>query len=75
VGVRGLWWVASLLGLWLADTFTVRSWRQYPRMLFHATAGAAMAIAWSVSAYYINLAIVPGWRSEGVGRMVNTTSR
>lgn len=25
----GLWWIASVLGIWLADTFTVWSWRQY----------------------------------------------
>lgn len=70
----GLWWIASILGIWLADTFTVQSWRQNPRMLFHAITGAVIAIAWSVLAYYINLAIIPGWRPEGVGRMINTTS-
>jgi two-component system LytT family sensor kinase len=70
----GLWWLASLLGIWLADTFTVRSWRQYPRMAFHAVAGAAISVAWAVVAYYINLAIIPGWRPEGVQKMINTTS-
>lgn len=69
-----LYWIASLLGIWLADTFTVRSWRQFPLMFFHAGAGATIAVGWSVSAYYINLAVIPGWRPEGVGRMVSTTS-
>jgi hypothetical protein len=68
------YWIASVLGIWLADTFTVRSWRQYPLMLFHAVAGAAISVGWSVSAYYVNLAVIPGWRPEGVGRMVSTTS-
>jgi two-component system LytT family sensor kinase len=70
----GLWWLASMLGFWLVDTVTVWNWRQYPRMFFHAVAGALIAVGWSVSAYYINLAIIPGWRPEGVGRMVSTTS-
>jgi len=70
----GLWWLASLLGFWLVDTVTVWNWRQYPRMLFHAIAGALIAVGWSVSGYYINLAIIPGWQPEGVGRMVSTTS-
>lgn len=69
-----LWWVATIVAIWLADTFTVRGWRQYPWMLFHAVAGAVVALLWSISAYYINLAIIPGWRPEGVWKMVNTTS-
>jgi len=43
-------------------------------MLFHAVAGAAISVAWAVAAYYINLAIIPGWRPEGVQKMINTTS-
>ena len=70
----GLWWLASLLGFWLVDTVTVWKWQQLPRMLFHAIAGALIAVGWSVSGYYINLAIIPGWQPEGVGRMVSTTS-
>src|SRR5690606_35029622 len=49
-------------------------WREYPRMLFHAVAGAAISVAWAVVAYYINLAIIPGRRPEGVQKMSNTTS-
>ena len=70
----GLWWIASVIGIWLADTFTVWSWRQYLRILFHAAAGAVVSLAWSVSAYYVNLAVIPGWEAQGVGRMINTTS-
>ncbi|MQA91094.1 MAG: hypothetical protein GEU90_12795 [Gemmatimonas sp.] len=69
-----LWWIASLAGIWLADTFTVRSWRNYPRMLFHAVTGAVISVAWAIAAYYINVAIIPGWIPQGVGRMINTTS-
>lgn len=69
----GLWWLASVLGFWLSDAVTVWSWRQYPKMVFHAVAGALVAVAWSASAYYINLAVIPGWRPEGVARMINTT--
>ncbi len=69
-----LWWVATIAGIWLADTLTVRSWRHYPLMVFHAVAGASIAVLWSVAAYYINVAIIPGWRPEGVVRMVRTTS-
>ena len=70
----GLWWVATLLGIWLADTFTVRAWQQYPWMIFHAVCGAVISLLWAASAYYINVAIVPGWRPEGVGRMLSSTS-
>ena len=70
----GLWWLATLLGFWLVDTVTVWNWRQFPRMFFHAVAGALIAVGWSVSGYYINLAIIPGWQPEGIGRMVSTTS-
>ena len=70
----GLWWLASLLGFWLVDTVTVWKWQQLPRMLFHAVAGAVIAVGWSVAGYYINLAIIPGWRPEGIGRMISTTS-
>lgn len=70
----GLWWIASIIGIWLTDTVTVWSWRQYSRILFHAVAGALVSLAWSVSAYYINLAVIPGWEPQGVGRMINTTS-
>lgn len=69
-----LWWAATLVGIWLADTFTVRGWRQYPRMLLHTAAGAMIALLWGVSAYYINLAIIPGWRPEGATKMLRTTS-
>jgi hypothetical protein len=69
-----LWWAATLVGIWLADTFTVRGWRQYPRMLLHAVAGAVIAFLWAVSAYYINLAIIPGWRPEGATKMLKTTA-
>jgi LytS/YehU family sensor histidine kinase len=30
-------------------------------------------LLWSVSAYYINKAVIPGWRPEGVAKMINTT--
>lgn len=70
----GLWWLASVVGIWLTDTITVWSWRQYRRILFHAVAGAVVSLSWSVSAYYVNLAVIPGWEPQGVGRMINTTS-
>lgn len=68
-----LWWVVTVSAIWISDYLTVRHPRQYLRMGFHVVVGAIIALGWAVLAYYINLAIIPGWLPLGVERMLNTT--
>ncbi len=68
-----LWWGVSVIAVWVADTLTVRHFRQYSRFLVHILVGGVVAVTWATLAYYINLAIIPGWLPLGLGRMLNTT--
>lgn len=68
-----LWWGVSVIAVWVSDTLTVRHVRQYSRFLVHILVGGVVAVTWATLAYYINLAIIPGWLPLGLGRMLNTT--
>ena len=73
LGYAALWWGVSVFAVWISDTVTIRHLRQYPRVLLHIVVGVVVAITWAALAYHINLAIIPGWLPQGLGRMVNTT--
>jgi two-component system LytT family sensor kinase len=68
-----LWWCVTVFAVWISDKVLIRNLRQYLRLAFHIVVGVAVAIAWAVVTYNINLAIIPGWVPLGVGRMINTT--
>jgi two-component system, LytTR family, sensor kinase len=68
-----LWWGVTVFAVWVGDGVRITHLRQYFRLAFHIVVGVVIAVAWAVAAYYINLAIIPGWEPLGVGRMVNTT--
>jgi LytS/YehU family sensor histidine kinase len=68
-----LWWGVSVVAVWVSDTLTVRHYRQYSRFLVHILVGGVVAVTWATLAYYINLAIIPGWLPLGLRRMLITT--
>ena len=68
-----LWWGVTVFAVWVGDGVRITHLRQYFRLAFHILVGVGVAIAWAVVAYYINLAIIPGWEPLGIARMVNTT--
>jgi len=68
-----LWFGVTVSAVWISDGFTVRHPRQSLRIAFHLLIAGVVAASWAVLAYYINLAVIPGWVPQGVARMVNTT--
>ena len=68
-----LWLGVTVAAIGISDTFTVRHPRQYLRITFHLLIGLVIAVGWAVLAYYVSLAVIPGWLPLGVARMVNTT--
>lgn len=68
-----LWWSVSVFAVWISDTVTVSNVRQYGRLVFHLLVAGAIAVIGGPLAYYINLAIIPGWLPLGVGLMIKTT--
>lgn len=68
-----LWFGVTVTAIWVSDAFTVRSPRHYLRIAFHLFVGVVVAVTWALLAYYINLAIIPGWVPLGIWTMLNTT--
>lgn len=70
-----LWFVATMIALWMSERFTITRPSRYGRIALHLVVSVAVAIGWAVAAYYINLAIVPGWLPLGLGRMLVSVSK
>ena len=68
-----LWFGMSVCAIWVSDAFTIRHPRQYLRIGAHLFVGVVAAVSWALLAYYVNLAIIPGWLPLGASVMVNTT--
>lgn len=68
-----LWFGVTVTAIWVSDAVTVRSPRHYLRIAFHLLVGVVVAVTWALLAYYINLAIIPGWEPLGLWTMLNTT--
>lgn len=70
-----IWWAATILAIWLCDHLPVRGitrLRDYATMLLHVVIGLIVAVLWCVVAYYVNLALIPGWLPQGIGKMIYT---
>lgn len=68
-----LWWSATVFGVLIGETFTVRRPLQVHLWMLHILVGGVVAVAWAVVAYYVNLAIIPDWIPLGVDRMIHST--
>ncbi len=70
-----LWSGNILVAIMVTERWPIVSRRQMPRVALHAVLCLAVTVVWGVLAYYICLAIVPGWQPLGVGRMLATTAQ
>lgn len=68
-----LWLSVTVFAIWVCERATLRHFRQYLKLTFHVGLGVAVAVSWATLAYYINLAIIPGWAPLGLWRMISTT--
>jgi two-component system, LytTR family, sensor kinase len=69
------WGGAALFAVWITDRLPITSRRQYGRMIGHLVMCLAVVFVWVTLAYYTNVAIVPGWKPFGLGRMLSTVAK
>lgn len=70
-----LWTGNILVAILVTERFPVVRARAIRRSALHVAVTLVVTVCWGVSAYYICLLIVPGWRPLGVGRMLATTAQ
>ncbi len=69
-----LWCLGSFLAIAMGCRFTVMRPNQYSRILLHFVSGFVVAFGFAIAAYYVNLAIIPGWQPLGANRMIYTAA-
>jgi two-component system, LytTR family, sensor kinase len=69
-----LWCIGSFVAIAAGNRFTVTRYDQYGRILLHFVGGIAVGVGFAVAAYYVNLALIPGWLPLGVPRMIYTAA-
>jgi signal transduction histidine kinase len=69
------WGLAAWVAVRMTDWRPITSGRQYARIAIHFAVCLAVVVAWGTLAYYTNVAIVPGWEPQGLGRMLASTSK
>ena len=70
-----VWGGAILVAIMATDRLPVTDPRQIGRIAAHLVICFVSTVVWGVLAYYICLSVVPGWRPEGVGKMLASTSK
>ena len=70
-----VWAGAIVVAIALTDRWPIMRRDQGGRMLLHVAALLVVTVLWAVVAYYLCLAIVPGWQPLGVGRMISSTGK
>ncbi len=70
-----VWAGAIVVAIALTDRWPVLRAGQVGRIALHVSVLLAVTVLWGVVAYYLCLAVVPGWQPLGVGRMLSTTSK
>jgi two-component system LytT family sensor kinase len=70
-----VWGGAILVAIMSTDRLPVTSSRQVGRILAHIGICFVVTVLWGVLAYYICLLVVPGWKAEGIGKMLASTSK
>lgn len=69
------WGLAALVAVVMADWRPITNGRQYGRMALHLVVCLLVVVVWGTLAYYTNVLIVPGWKPEGLGLMLASTSK
>jgi two-component sensor histidine kinase len=69
------WGLAAWVAVRMTDWRPITSGRQYGRIALHFAVCLAVVIVWGTLADYTNIAIVPGWEPQGLGRMLASTSK
>jgi len=70
-----VWVGAIVVSIALTERFPVTGRGQIGHILLHLVACLAVTVVWAVLAYYICLAIVPGWEPLGVARLLSSTAK
>lgn len=69
------WGVAAWVAVRMTDRWPITSYRQYGRIALHLAVCMIVVIAWGTAAYEINVAIVPGWKPQGLALMLASTAK
>lgn len=70
-----VWAGAIVAAIAITDRWPILRAGQVGRIALHVVALLAITVLWGFAAYYICLAVVPGWQPLGVGRMLSTTAK
>jgi two-component system, LytTR family, sensor kinase len=70
-----VWSGANVVAIIITERLPVTSTKQIGRILVHAAVCLAVTALWGVLAYYLCLAVVPGWKPLGVARMLSSTAK
>jgi two-component system, LytTR family, sensor kinase len=70
-----VWTGAIVIAIAATELITITSPRQFGRIVLHFGICIIVTVLWGVLAYYICLAVVPGWQPLGVPRMLATTAK
>jgi two-component system, LytTR family, sensor kinase len=70
-----VWTGAIVIAIATTELLTITSPRQFGRIVLHFGICIIVTVLWGVLAYYICLAVVPGWQPLGVPRMLATTAK
>lgn len=70
-----VWAGAIAVAIALTDRWPVLRPTQVGRIALHVAALLIVTVLWAVVAYYVCLAVVPGWQPLGIGRMLSTTAK
>jgi two-component system, LytTR family, sensor kinase len=69
------WGGAAIVAVWMTDRWPITRVREYGRIALHFAVCLMVVVAWASLAYYTSVAIVPGWKAQGLGRMLATTAK
>jgi sensor histidine kinase YesM len=70
-----VWTGAIVVAIAATEQLTIASPRQVGRIIIHFAICIVVTVMWGVLAYYICVAVVPGWEPLGVPRMLATTAK
>lgn len=70
-----VWAGAIVVAIALTDRWPILRAGQVGRIALHVVTLLTVTVLWGVAAYYLCLAVVPGWQPLGVGRMLSTTAK